>query len=280
MNREPSNVATTLADAHSRGVTRLDAQLMLARLMAVPRTWLIAHDDTLLEADIATRWTGWLERRASGEPLAYLFGEKEFRGLLLEVTPAVLVPRPETELLVDWADDLLGGGSARNDVVDLGTGSGAIALAIKHEHPYARVVATDTSPEALAIARGNARRLSLAVEFVAASWWCGLEGRRFDVVLSNPPYVRDGDPALESLRHEPSSALTPGGDGFGAFEAIVAGVADHLHANGWLVLEHGFDQAEAVRGLLRAAGFVDAETRRDLAGHARASAARWRGAPA
>ncbi|MDQ2734710.1 MAG: peptide chain release factor N(5)-glutamine methyltransferase, partial [Pseudomonadota bacterium] len=166
-------------------------------------------------------------------------------------------------------------GTGREAVLDLGTGSGAIALAVKHEHPRSRVVATDASRAALAVARGNARRLSLAVEFVEATWWKGLDGRRFDLVLANPPYVGERDPALEGLRHEPRWALTPGGDGLGAFQAIVARAADHLHADSWLVFEHGFDQAAPVRRLLDDAGFGDVETRHDLAGHPRATAARW-----
>jgi release factor glutamine methyltransferase len=274
VNANRLNVAAALAQARARGIALLDARLMLARLMAASRTWLIGHDEAFLEADVASHWRAWLERRAGGEPLAYLLGQKEFRGLLLDVTPAVLIPRPETELLIDWADALLGDSGSRKSVVDLGTGSGAIALAIKQAHPNTRVVATDTSPAALAVAQGNAERLSLSVEFIEASWWQGLEGRRFDLVLANPPYVREDDPALDALGHEPRAALTPGGDGFGALAAIIAGAAGHLNAKGWLVLEHGFDQAEPVRALLRQAGFEDIETRRDLAGHARATGAR------
>ncbi len=267
-------VAAALAQARARGVARLDAQLMLARLAEVDRTWLMAHDDALLGAGLAPRWAAWLERRANGEPLAYLLGEKEFHGLLLQVGPAVLVPRPETELLVDWADELLRDGSGRIDVVDLGTGSGAIALAVKHLHPQARIVGTDASPAALAVAKANAERLALPIELIAASWWQGLEGRRFDLVLANPPYVRADDPALQALACEPRMALTPGGDGLAAFAAIVAGAAQHLQADGWLLLEHGFDQAAAVTNLLRRARFEDVQTRQDLAGHPRASGGR------
>jgi release factor glutamine methyltransferase len=266
-------VAAALAQARARGVALLDARLLLGRLLAASPTWLIAHDETCLDTGVASHWAEDLERRAGGEPLAYLLGQKEFRGLLLDVTPATLIPRPETELLVDWADALLGG-SARRDVADLGTGCGAIALAVKQAHPQARVVATDASLAAVAVARGNARRLSLPVEFLEASWWQGLEGLLFDLVLSNPPYVREDDPALDALRHEPRAALTPGGDGLGALAAIIAGAAAHLNADGWLVLEHGFDQAGRVRELLRKAGFAAIETRRDLAGHARATAGR------
>jgi release factor glutamine methyltransferase len=266
-------IAAALGQARARGVALLDARLMLGRLMATSRTWLIAHDQAMLDAEVATRWAQILERRAGGEPLAYLLGHKEFRGLLLDVTPAALIPRPETEMLVDWADALLCGGD-RRDVADLGTGSGAIALAVKQAHPQIRVVATDASPAALAVAQGNAERLSLSVEFIGASWWHGLEGRHFDLVLANPPYIRADDPALDALRHEPRAALTPGGNGLGALATIIAGAAAHLNADGWLVLEHGFDQAEPVRALLREAGFEDIETRRDLAGHARTTGGR------
>lgn len=274
MTAQPRSIAAALAQARGRRVALLDAQLMLARLMAVGRSWLIAHDDAPFAGDLEPRWSAWLERRAGGEPLAYLFGEKEFRGLLLDVTPAVLVPRPETELLVDWAEALLGDGRGRLEVVDLGTGSGAVALAIKHSHPACRVTATDASPAALAIARANAQRLALPIECVDASWWRGLEGRRFDLVLANPPYVREDDPALDSLGHEPRMALTPGGDGLGALATIIAGATDHLTADGWLLLEHGFDQAMPVRALLREAGLEAVETRSDLAGHPRVTGGR------
>jgi release factor glutamine methyltransferase len=269
----PSSVAAALAAARAHGIARLDAQLMLARLMAATRSWLIAHDDARLDPKVAARWAEWLERRAADEPLAYLLGEKEFRGLMLEVTPAVLVPRPETELLVDWADTLLRDGTGRKTVVDLGTGSGAIALAVKHEHQHARVLATDASGPALAVARGNARRLSLALEFVETSWWQGLDGRRFDLALANPPYVAEADPALAALRHEPIAALTSGGDGLLAIATIIASAGDHLTANGWLLLEHGFDQGDAVHRLLARARFTKVETRRDLAGLARVTGA-------
>jgi release factor glutamine methyltransferase len=273
VTEQPASVAVALAIARARGIARLDAQLMLAHLMAATRSWLIAHDDARLDPKVAARWAQWLKRRAAGEPLAYLLGEKEFRGLMLEVTPAVLVPRPETELLVDWADTLLRDGTGRQAVVDLGTGSGAIALAVKHEHPHARVLATDTSAAALAVARGNAGRLSLELEFVETSWWQGLDGRRFDLALANPPYVAETDPALQALRHEPIAALTPGGDGLVAIATIIAAAPDHLSANGWLLLEHGFDQGESVRRLLTRAGLANVETRRDLAGLARVTGA-------
>ncbi len=247
---------------------------MLARLMGTTRTTLIAHDEALLASAAAPQWSDWLERRAGGEPLAYLLGEKEFHGLMLEVSPDVLIPRPETELLVEWADQLLGADASKRDVVDLGTGSGAIALAVKSAHPRARVSATDSSRSALAVARRNAGRLALAVEFIEASWWQGMKGRRFDIALANPPYVAADDAALDALRHEPRSALTPGGDGLAAIAAIVGGAPDHLQAGGWLILEHGFGQAKQVGALLHDSGFENVETRRDLAGHARATGGR------
>jgi len=269
-----ATVAHALDDARGRGVAMLDARLMLGRLLGRTPTQLIAHDDQRLGTEAASRWSDWLARRAGGEPLAYLLGQKEFHGLMLEVTPEVLVPRPETELLVDWAGDLLAGLREPAAVIDLGTGSGAIALAVKQAHPGAAVTATDASAAALGVARRNARRLGLEVDFIEASWWQGLDGRQFGIVLANPPYIREGDAALDALHHEPRAALTPGGDGLAALREIVAGAGVHLEPSGWLLLEHGFDQADAVRALLGGAGLEAVETRRDLAGHPRASGGR------
>ena len=177
MSDGEASIADAIAEARSAGVASLDAQLMLARLMAMSRTWLIAHHDSRLDAALRVRWQAWLRRRADGEPLAYLLGEKGFHSLRFEVSPAVLVPRPESELLVDWAQALLGAEPGRRDVVDLGTGCGAIALSIAQACPAARVVATDTSEAALAVASRNAQRLNLAVELIYSSWWDRLEGR-------------------------------------------------------------------------------------------------------
>lgn len=267
-----TTIAAALAEARERSVAGLDAQVLLARLLATTRTGLIAADDRRMSPEQQQRWTAWLTRRAAGEPLAYLLGEKEFHGLLLEVTADVLVPRPETELLVDWAAALLSAAlRAPAEVADLGTGSGAIALAIKHCHPAARVTATDVSPAALGVARRNAARLGLDVELVAGSWWRGLEQRRFDLVVANPPYIAEGDPHLEDLRHEPRGALTAGHDGMADLEAIAVEARRHLHDGGWLLLEHGFDQGDAVRALLQRAGLTRVETRPDLGGRSRAS---------
>jgi release factor glutamine methyltransferase len=275
---ETTRVADALADARRRGVAMLDARLMLGRLLGRTPTQLIAGDDERL-GPAAPRWTEWLARRAAGEPLAYLLGEKEFHGLMLEVTPAVLVPRPETELLVDWAGELLSGRPPGAQVADLGTGSGAIAVAIKHACPGATVTATDASGGALAVAGRNARRHGLEVELIETSWWQGLGDRRFAIVVANPPYVGETDAALPALRHEPRAALTSGADGLAALREIVAGAPVHLEGGGWLLLEHGFDQADAVAALLADAGFEAIETRRDLAGHGRATGGR-RGAAA
>ena len=270
-------VAMALATARTMGVDRLDAQLLLAQLLNRPRSWLLAHDEALLAGDQWLLFQGQLARRAGGEPLAYLHGEKEFHGLTLSVNPAVLVPRPDTEVLVDWALELLGGALGRVEsprVADLGTGSGAIALAVKNRRPQAAVVATDNSPSALAVAEANALRLGLDVGFAAGSWWAALSGRRFHLVLSNPPYIADGDPHLPALRHEPAQALTPGGDGLGALQQIVHGAPQHLLVGGWLLLEHGFEQAEVVRRLLHDEGFTDIETRHDLGDRPRCTGAR------
>ena len=267
-------VAQALDQARAREVAMLDARLMLGRLLGRTPTQLIARDEERLGPEEAARWADWLARRAGGEPLAYLLGEKEFHGLMLEVTPDVLVPRPETELLVDWAVELLVSRVAPAALIDLGTGSGAIALAVKRAHPRAAVTATDASAAALGVARRNARRLALEVDFLETSWWLGLDGRRFSIAAANPPYIRDGDAALAALRHEPRTALTPGGDGLAALREIVAGAPAHLAPGGWLLLEHGFDQAAEVRALLGEAGLEAVETRPDLAGHPRATGGR------
>lgn len=270
------SVVQALARARALGVERLDAQLLLARALACSRTWLLAHDDTQLNQAQALQFGVDLQRRSEGVPLAYLLGEKEFRGLSLRVSPAVLVPRPETEVLVDWALELLGGGMSaieRARVVDLGTGSGAIALAIKHAWPDADVCATDFSPAALAVAIANAERLTQTIDFCAGSWWNALGQRRFHLAVSNPPYIANTDRHLPALRHEPALALASGADGLEAMRIIVRGARNHLFSDGWLLLEHGHDQAPPVRELLRSSGFTGICTREDLAGLPRCTGA-------
>ena len=268
------SVVAALAEARALGIDRLDAQLLLGHVSGRPRTWVLAHGEAALDAEAAAAWRRLAGRRAQGEPLAYLLGVKEFHGLTLKVSASVLVPRPDTELVVDRALEILQleyGEQTRPRVADLGTGSGAIALALKTACPAARVCASDRSLEALDVARANASRLGIDVEFRAGSWWTPWVGERFDMVVSNPPYVADGDPHLAALSHEPAIALTAGSDGLGALRTIVEGAADHLAPGGWLLLEHGFDQAEAVRTMLHAARFSRIETRLDLAGQPRCS---------
>ncbi len=265
-------VAQALAQARAIGVDRLDAQLILSHVLGQARSWVLAHDDAVLDKLRAKAVRAALTRRAIGEPLAYLLGEKEFYGLLLHVDTNVLVPRPDTEVLVDWALELLADMQAAR-VVDLGTGSGAIALAVKHGCPAATVFATDISRAALDVARANALRLALTVTFAPGSWWAALASQRFDLVLSNPPYIAGGDPHLAALQHEPALALTPGGDGLDALREIVGGAALHTAPGAWLLLEHGYDQAKAVQALLREHGFEGVRTRRDLAGQPRCTGA-------
>lgn len=270
-------VGEALALARTLGLDRLDAQLLLAHRLGRPRSWLLAHDDAVLPPPDAQACRQLFERRAAGEPLAYLVGEREFHGLDFAVSPAVLVPRPDTELLVDWALEVLQTlppGPAAPRVLDLGTGSGAIAVSLAHRWPAAQLTATDIDAAALAVARANAARHRVAVEFVQTGWWQGLAGRSFDLVVSNPPYIAGDDPHLPDLRHEPLLALTPGGDGLDALRRIAAGVSQHLAAGGWLLLEHGHDQGAAVRSLLQRAGLAAVQTRRDLAGHERCSGGR------
>jgi release factor glutamine methyltransferase len=269
-------VRDALAAARASGVERLDAQLLLSHLLARPRSWLLAHDDEVLEPAVADACAVLLQRRANGEPLAYLVGEREFHGLRLRVTPAVLVPRPDTETLVDWALELLLGAAApaQPRVIDLGTGSGAIALAIKHRCPQADVQALDASEAALEVARDNALHLNLDVQFRHSDWWSAVRGERFHLAVSNPPYIAEDDPHLAALVHEPMAALTPGGDGLRALDQLVHGAADHLLPGGWLLLEHGHEQGPAVRERLSRAGFLEASTRLDIEARERCSGGR------
>lgn len=273
-------VAQALADARAAGIDRLDAQLLLAHRLGQPRTWLLTHDTDLLPPAIDAAFRADCHARADAVPLAYLTGRHEFHGLLLEVTPDVLDPRPDTEILVDWALALLAArpaAAAPPRVIDLGTGSGAIALALRQACPAADVSALDASPAALAVARRNAARLGLPVSFVQSDWWAGCPPGRFHLVVSNPPYIAGDDPHLPALRHEPRMALTPEGDGLAALRLIVAGAPPRLHAGGWLLLEHGHDQAGAVAALLQASGFGHIQHRPDLAGHLRCTGGCWPG---
>lgn len=273
--REPLTIGSALQAGIERlsacsDTPRLDAEILLSHLLGTSRAQLLARDHRALEPALAARWDQWLARREHGEPVAYLTGIRGFWSLDLAVSPAVLVPRPETELLVEWALERLHG-RASPQVVDLGTGSGAIALAIASERADAQVRATDASAEALAQAGANAARLRLPVHFERGDWYAACAGRRFDLIVSNPPYVAEDDAHLLSLKCEPRSALTPGGDGLSALRTIVAEAPHHLLHGGSLLVEHGADQGAAVRTLFEQAGFRDIETRRDLAGLERAT---------
>lgn len=255
---------------------RFEAELLLAHVLARPRAWLFAHAESVPDAQQRAQFTRIVDARAQGEPIAYLTGHREFWSMDLAVTPDVLIPRADTELLVELALACIPA-HAPCDVVDLGTGSGAIALAIARERPQARIVATDTSEAALAVARGNAQRLGIGnVEFAAGDWFAPLARRRFDVVVSNPPYIEAADAhlGLGDLRYEPPGALISGTDGLDALRVLAAGASTHLLPGGCLLLEHGFDQGEAVRALLDAGGLIDVRSDHDVAGHERVTSAR------
>jgi release factor glutamine methyltransferase len=264
-----------LTAALAQGLARIDAQMLLLHALGRPtgdRAWLIAHDTDALPPDMQQRFAALCQRRQAGEPVAYLTGSKAFYGLELRVDARVLDPRPDTETLVDWALEVLDGHPAPR-LLDLGTGSSAIALALQQQRPDAQVLAVDASADALAVARANAERLALPVQFRHGHWMDGLEGR-FDTIVSNPPYIPTADPHLAALQHEPVQALASGADGLEDLRAIVAQAPAHLQPGGWLLLEHGWDQAEAVAALLAGAGFVQVQGRKDLAGIVRCSGGR------
>jgi len=269
----------------SQRIDRLDARLLLEHVCGCRHADLIAHSERPLSDAQAAAFETLVARRADGEPLAYLVGSAWFGELEFRVTPAVLIPRPDTEVLVDVAVERAEAFAAPHivDIVDLGTGSGIIAISLARRCPEALITATDVSSGALAVARANAERHGVSVRFVEGDWFAPLGDERFDLVVSNPPYVVEGDPHLQlnGLPFEPRSALTDGvagGDGLACLRCIVAGSPAHLRADGWLLMEHGYDQAVEVRGLLVAAGFVDVVSWRDDAGIERVSGGRWTGA--
>ncbi|HET7161714.1 MAG TPA: peptide chain release factor N(5)-glutamine methyltransferase [Rhodanobacteraceae bacterium] len=270
------NMLKAARERISGGDARREAEILLAHALCVTRAWLAAHANDEIDASRAARFTGLIERRARGEPVGYLTGTRGFHELELHVTPDVLIPRPETELLVDRALQRIPV-DADCAVADLGTGSGAIALAIAKARPRARVVATDASKAALQVAGANAERLDLRnVEFAQGDWCVALGDAVFDLVVSNPPYVAERDPHLREgdLRFEPPAALASGADGLDAIRIIVHESRAHLRAGGWLMLEHGFDQGSAVRELLVAHGYIEVFTEPDLEGRERVSGGR------
>ncbi|HXZ51069.1 MAG TPA: peptide chain release factor N(5)-glutamine methyltransferase [Burkholderiales bacterium] len=252
------------------GLEPREARLLLAEATGFSQASVLAHPERELEAGAEARFVGWAARRRAGEPVAYLLGKREFYGLSLAVNPAVLIPRPETELLVELSLARLAPQAAAC-VLDLGTGSGALALAIKRHRPRARVIAVDAELSALHMAQRNANRLGLEIELRHGRWFEPVRGERFALVVSNPPYVAAGDPHLVQgdLRFEPRSAVVAGADGLDALRAIAADAAAHLEAGGWLLLEHGQDQDAAVRVLLAAGGLEEVASWPDLAGIAR-----------
>lgn len=257
----------TLGDGAS---ARLDAELLLEHVTAVSRTVMRAHGERALPATTIDAYRSVLARRAHGEPIAYILGRREFWSLTLAVGPDVLIPRPETELLVEQTLAHIAP-EVDAEVLDVGTGSGAIALAIAYERPRARVVATDLSADALRCARQNAATLGLTVELCAGDLYAPVEGRQFDVIVSNPPYVGTDDPDLadDVRRFEPAAALYAPSNGLAILERLIAGAPQHLRKGGWLLVEHGWKQAPAVRTLLEQRGFSHVRSCADLAGHER-----------
>jgi len=269
---------------------RIEVQCLLQAVLRVNRAHLLTHPEQTLDAGQQVRYAALFERRLSGEPLAYILGEREFYGLMFRVTPATLIPRPDTELLVELAlqripsPDLAATLSRERErgwgrgslfrVLDLGTGSGAIALSIAHARPDIEVTAVDASQDALEVARENAQRLNIGnAHLLRSDWFSALAGERFDLIVSNPPYIADSDAHLAQgdLRFEPRGALASGADGLDDIRRIVADAKEHLNAGGWLLFEHGYDQAGRARELLSAAGYAEVFSARDLAGIERVS---------
>ncbi len=288
LTRDTSRLSDSLGlDASS---ARIEVQCLLQKIMQQPRAWLLAHAETVLDITRQAEYEALLSRRIAGEPVAYILGEREFFGLMLKVTPATLIPRPETELLVELALQHIpspptplpqaGEGSRQTGrgseiaVLDLGTGSGAIALAIAHARPAAQVLACDASLDALVIADENMHRLGMRnVTLLQSDWYAALGTQHFDLIVSNPPYIAVDDPHLlqGDVRFEPAPALAAGADGLRDIRHIVSGASTYLAPGGWLLLEHGYDQATQVRELLQAAGFSQIFSACDLAGIERVS---------
>lgn len=271
-------VQVALLRAQKHGMAKMDARVLLLHTLGkktADLAWLVANDNNPLSTLQADAYSAVCARRRAGEPVAYIVGHKAFYGLKLAVDKRVLDPRDDTETLVDWALELA---TDTSKIVDLGTGSGAIALAIRSKLPKAQIHATDASADALAVAQANAAKLKLPVQFHPGDWLGAVAGHKFDLIASNPPYIAAADPHLAALTHEPLSALASGADGLDAIGQIIAQAPQHLNAEGWLLLEHGYDQAQAVRSLLTAQGFSHVASRKDLAGIERCSGGQWQAA--
>lgn len=271
LSQDAASLGTTLTLTVAEA--RIEAQILLQQALGVPRAYLLAHPEQLLEAGQQVVYDAMLQRRLQGEPVAHILGEREFFGLSFKVTSATLIPRPDTELLVELALQRIPPQSGFR-VLDLGTGTGAIALSIAHARPDAEVVAVDASEAALAVARENAQRLALRnVSFVQSDWFAALGALRFDLIVSNPPYIAAGDEHLSQgdVRFEPMSALASGPDGLDDIRRIIAQAHNFLERDGWLMLEHGYDQAQPVRDLLQQYGYSDVFSAKDIAGIERVS---------
>jgi release factor glutamine methyltransferase len=277
-------ITALLQSAAAQGLPRHEAHYLILHACGREthdRAWLLMHESNGLQAAQLALWQGAVQRRLAGEPLAYIVGYKAFYGLRLAVNSGVLDPRDDTETLVDWALALIPQ-DARLKILDLGTGSGAVALAICKQRALSQIAATDASHEALAVAQENAAALKLPVRFILAdaleaNWFECLKGEVFDLIASNPPYIAEGDAHLAALKHEPAMALTSGGDGLDAIRSIIAHAPQHLKPGGWLLLEHGYDQAAAARSLFALNGFESTVTRQDLGGVDRCTGAQFLG---
>lgn len=267
-------IAQALRQAKALGLDHLEAQILMLHALGRDlhdRAWLLLHDQEQPAEQALALFNALVQRRLHDEPIAYLTGCQAFHGLNLAIDRRVLVPRPDTETLVDWALEL---GLTQARVLDLGTGSGAVALALKHARPAWAVAAVDLSPEALAVAQHNAQRLGLAVDFSLGHWFSLVAGQ-FELIVSNPPYIAVDDPHLQALSSEPRQALVAGTDGLDDIRQIVSQAPSHLVAGGWLLLEHGFEQASACQTLMLQAGLVQVQSRKDLAGMVRCTGGQW-----
>lgn len=253
---------------------RIEVQCLLQHVLRVNRAYLMTYPERELDAAEWATYKTLLNRRLQGEPMSYLLGEREFYGLMFNVTSATLIPRPDTELLVELALARIPQGQPCR-VLDMGTGSGAIAVSLAYHRPAADITAVDASPDALAVAQSNANRLlkNGNLRGLSSNWFSALAGERYHVIVSNPPYIRAADPHLQQgdVRHEPLTALASGDDGFSDLRQIISHAPAHLHPDGWLLLEHGYDQAAEVRALLQQAGFKSVFSERDLSGIERVS---------
>ena len=290
-NAQPEQMVMThqqaLDAAKAMGIDLLDAQLLLLHALGRSlheRAWLLVHDTDPMLQDEQNQYIALLERRTIGVPVAYLTGVKEFYGLPFTVDRRVLVPRPDTETLVEWASELMTASAKKEKaelfrVLDLGTGSGILAVTLEHLHPFVEMTAVDKSDAALSVAALNAADLlppGQSIRFLQGEWFAPLEGERFDLIVSNPPYIAEHDEHLSALVYEPIEALASGQDGLDDIRKIIQQTPQHLLPGGWLLLEHGYDQAARVRELLKQAGFSDVQTRQDLAGTDRITGACWK----